>query len=191
MGTGIGAPPGFGGTAVSELAALTGLELTPSVDLFDALRHADGLLAVADALCRLWLVPAQLARDLRLLASGPIGGLGEVVLPALQPGSSIMPGKVNPVLPELVVQLGFELRGVAAVVSAAAAAGELELNVMEPAIAANLLPALARAGRTAELFAERCVAGLQWDDERIAAHLAGSLAERVERATTHGHDVVA
>ena len=188
IGTGIGAPPGFGEAAVAELARVSGLEVTVTTDRYDGLRHADGLLAVADALGRVWLVVSQLARDLRLLSSGPSGGIGELLLPALQPGSSIMPGKVNPVVPELVLQVGYELRGMAVAVGAAAGAGELELNVMEPAIAAALLPGLERAGRTAHLFADRCIAGLRWNEERVAANLRGSLAEAVERATVQGHD---
>ena len=143
---------------------------------------------MADGLGRVWLVVSQLARDLRLLSSGPSGGIGELLLPALQPGSSIMPGKVNPVIPELVLQVGYELGGMAVAVGAAAGAGELELNVMEPAIAAVLLPGLERAGRTARLFADRCIAGLRWNEERVAANLRGSLAEAVERATVEGHD---
>jgi aspartate ammonia-lyase len=179
VGTGLGAPPGFTAAAVEALAEGTGLALMASPDPFDALRHADPFVAVASALGRAWTVAAQFAADLRLLSSGPVGGLGEAVLTPVQEGSSIMRGKVNPVLPELVVQVGYELSGAHTVVDRAAAGGELELNVMEPAIAASLLPALAKAGRTAHLFADRCIDGLGWDETRIAANLAGSLAARV------------
>ena len=179
VGTGVGAPAGFSTLAVAALADVAGVEVVPSVDPFDALQHADPYLAVASELGRAWIVVSKLAADLRLLASGPRGGLGEVQLPAVQPGSSIMRGKVNPVIPELVLQVGYQLSGARTVVDAAVAAGELELNVMEPAIAANLLPALERAGRTARLFADRCLIGLEWDATRIAANLAGSLAGRV------------
>ncbi|MGL6278122.1 MAG: lyase family protein, partial [Gaiella sp.] len=188
VGTGIGAPDGFADTAVAELSEVSGLQVTCAPDRFDALQHVDGLLAVAGELNRAWLVVAKLAADLRLLSSGPRGGLGEARLPALQPGSSIMPGKVNPVLPELVLQLGYDLSGVATTVEAAARAGELELNVMEPVIAARLLPALDHAGRVAMQFAARCIDGLSWDEGRMAENLAGSLAVRVERAAQAGHD---
>ncbi len=180
VGTGIGAPDGFAQAAVTRLSEISGLAVEPSRDPFDALQHLDVYVSVAGELTRAWLVAAKLAGDLRLLASGPIGGLGEARLPAVQPGSSIMPGKVNPVIPELVLQVGYELAGSRAIVDAAAGGGELELNVMEPAIAAALLPALEKAGQTASLFATRCVDGLAWDAARLDAHLAGSLAERVE-----------
>ncbi len=182
VGTGLGAPDGYSSCAVGALAEATGLDVVASADRFDALQHADPYVAVASELGRAWLVVSKLAADLRLLSSGPLGGLAEVRLPALQAGSSIMAGKVNPVIPELVLQVGYELAGVRAVVGAAAASGELELNVMEPAIAASLLPALEKAGRAARLFADLCLAGLEWDERRIQANLAGSLEGHV------GHD---
>ena len=148
-------------------------------------------LAVASELGRVCLVASKLAADLRLLSSGPHGGLGEAVLPAVQAGSTIMPGKVNPVIPELVLQVGFEVEGARRVVDAAAGAGELELNVMEPAIAASLLPALEKVGRTAVVFAERCLDGLTWDEERMRANLGGSLAARVLDAQTSGYEAAA
>jgi aspartate ammonia-lyase len=188
VGTGIGAPDGFATAAVAALAEVTGLATTCAADRFDGLQHVDGLLAVASELNRAWLVAAKLAADLRLLASGPRGGIGEARLPDLQPGSSIMPGKVNPVLPELVLQVGYDLSGVVTTVEAAARAGELELNVMEPVIAARLLPALGTAARAAGVFAARCVDGLDWDDARLSSNLRGSLAQRVERAARDGHD---
>ena len=147
VGTGIGAPHGFREVAVRHLAERRpGVEATG--DLFDGLQHLDAYVAVASELGRACLVASKLAADLRLLSSGPHGGLGEAVLPAVQAGSTIMPGKVNPVIPELVLQVGFEVEGARRVVEHAAGAGELELNVMEPAIAASLLPALEKAGRT-------------------------------------------
>lgn len=188
VGTGIGAPSGYRSRAVAALAEVSGLEVTGTGDVFDGLQHLDGLLAVASELNRAWLVAAKLASDLRLLGSGPRGGIGEALLPAVQPGSSIMPGKVNPVIPELVLQVGYDLSGMATTVEAAARAGELELNVMEPVVAARLLPALDTAARAARAFATRCVDGLDWDDGRLAANLAGSLAERVERSAGGGHD---
>ena len=188
VGSGIGAPAGFADHAVATLADVVGLPLRPADDPFDALQNADPFLAVASELSRLWVVVSKLAADLRLQSSGPIGGIGEMALPAVQAGSSIMPGKVNPVIPELVLLVDFEVSGARAVVEQRARAGELELNVMETAIAASLLPALEKSGRCAALFAERCIAGLTWSEERIRANLAGSLGDRVLGATLSGHD---
>ena len=190
VGTGIGAPDGFREVAVRHLAARhPGVEAAD--DLFDGLQHLDAYVAVASELGRVCLVASKLAADLRLLSSGPHGGLGEAVLPAVQAGSTIMPGKVNPVIPELVLQVGFEVEGVRRVVDAAAGAGELELNVMEPAIAASLLPALEKVGRTAVVFAERCLNGLTWDEARMHANLGGSLATRVLDAQATGYEAAA
>lgn len=188
VGTGLGAPPGYRERAVALLAEEAGEPLEPSADPFDALAHADPYLAVAGALLRATLVAAKLAADLRFLASGPVGGIGEVELPAVQAGSSQMPGKVNPVLPELVLQVSYDVRGTVATVEAAVAAGELELNVMEPVIARRLLDSLDDVGRAARLLADRCVAGLRWRPEVLQKHLHGSLAAAVDEATRAGYD---
>jgi aspartate ammonia-lyase len=132
-------------------------------------------------------VMAKAAADLRFLASGAVG---EVRLPAVQVGSSIMPGKANPVIPELVMQVSYETRGMATVVEAAVAAGELELNAMEPVIARHLLGSLHDVGRVAEIFADRCIAGLEWSEPALRAHLAGSLAGVVESAAERGYSQV-
>jgi aspartate ammonia-lyase len=188
VGTGFGAPEGYRARAVALLADESGELLRPCEDPFDALAHLDPYLAVAHALERAVLAAAKLAADLRLLSSGPVGGIGEVELPAVQAGSSAMPGKVNPVVPELVLQVSYDVRGTVATVEAAVAAGELELNVMEPVLAYRLLDALDSAGACARLFADRCVAGLRWRADVVADHLRGSLAGRVERAATEGYD---
>jgi aspartate ammonia-lyase len=187
LGTGFGAPARYRERVVSLLAEEAGLPLTPSPDPFDALMHFDPYLAVAHALDRAMLVVSKLAADLRLLSSGPVGGLSEVRLPPLQAGSTAMPGKVNPVLPELVLQVGYDVRGTVATVEAAVGGGELELNVMEPVIARRLLESLDDAGRVAVLFADRCVAGLAWDAEAVAAHLAGSRADAMDHAAAEGY----
>ena len=134
------------------------------------------------------LTLAKIAADVRLLSSGPIGGIGEVRIPAVQVGSSLMPGKVNPVIPELVIQASFEIRGAAHVVELAVAAGELDLNVMEMVVARHVLGALVQLGEVASLFASRCLAGLEWDSAAVDRHLAGSRAAAVERALEGGHD---
>jgi aspartate ammonia-lyase len=184
VGTGIGAPAGYQQLAVRLLAEESGLPVSPAENLFDELANLDGYVDVAAQAVRVALVLAKIASDLRFWSSPPVG---EVCLPAVQVGSSIMPGKINPVIPELVMQVSFETRGMATIVEAAAAAGELELNVMEPVIARHLLAGLRELGRVAELFGERCVAGLEWQDDTLAAHLAGSRAEMVQLAAEEGY----
>jgi aspartate ammonia-lyase len=191
VGSGAGAPDGYRERAVAALGDETGLDLVPNEDAYDALSHLDPLLAVASALTRMMLVTAQAAQDLRFLSSGPIGGIGEVVLPAVQVGSSMMPGKMNPVIPEFVLQVGFEVRGARHIIEAAVAAGELELNVMEPVIAKHLLAALEEAGRAARCFADACVAGVEWNLETTSAHLRGSLMGAVALAADSGWEAAA
>jgi aspartate ammonia-lyase len=185
VGTGAGAPARYAELAVARLATRTRIELTPAPDLFDALAHLDPLLTVAQAAAAAAVTLAKIATDLRLLASGPVGGIGEISLPAVQLGSSIMPGKVNPVIPELVIQGSFEIRGAASVVESAAVTGELELNVMEPVVACHLLYALEVLDGMARLLAERCLSGLRWNETVVADHLAGSLEDVVGR---HGEE---
>jgi len=184
IGTGIGSPTGYRDLALTFLGDETGLQIRGSDDLFDALANLDGYVDVAAQLVRVSLVMAKTAADLRFLASGPVG---EVRLPAVQVGSSIMPGKSNPVIPELVMQVSYETRGMATVVETAVAAGELELNAMEPVIARHLLASLHDVGRVAQIFAHRCIAGLEWNEETLQAHLAGSLAGVVESAAELGY----
>jgi aspartate ammonia-lyase len=188
LGTGFGAGTAYRELVIHALSDETAMLMKPSANPFDALSHCDPLLAVASALTRVVLVIAQTAQDLRMLCSGPTGGLGEVLLPSVQVGSSAMPGKVNPVIPELVLQVAFEVRGARQTIEAAVAAGEFELNVMEPVIAKHLLTSMRDAGRMARLFADRCVAGLSWDEARVHANLAGSYADAMVLAATAGYD---
>ena len=187
IGTGAGAPHGYKRLAVAYLAEETALSLEAADDPFDALAHLDPLLAVASALTRVMLVLGKIAADLRLLASGPIGGVDEVSLPAVQVGSSLVPGKVNPVIPELVIQVSYEVRGATHAIEAAVADGELKLNVMEPVVAVHLLASLVKAGRVAEIFATRCLAGLRWNQSTVTEHLAGSTAKTIELAARSGY----
>ncbi|KAB8164508.1 aspartate ammonia-lyase [Streptomyces sp. 3MP-14] len=188
VGSGVGAPAGFTAAALARLAALTGRDVIPADDFFDALAHLDPYAAIADACARTGEVMAKIAGDLRLLSSGPVGGLGEVTLPARQAGSSIMPGKVNPVIPELVMQLGYRVRGAASTVHLAVAAGELELNIMEPVILDALVTALGDVADAADTFAVGCVDGLRWNEEALARNLRGSLQGLVETAGSEGYE---
>jgi aspartate ammonia-lyase len=188
VGTGIGASDAYRGSVIELLAEETGLPVRPSENLFDALAHNDVYLNVAAQLLRVSTVVARIASDIRLLASPPYG---ELRLPAVQVGSSIMPGKINPVMPELVLQSHMQVQGVLTVVAAAVSAGELELNVMEPVIARHLLGGMRELGAAIELFAERCIVGLEWDLGAVASHLAGSRADAVLRAADEGYDSIA
>jgi aspartate ammonia-lyase len=178
VGTGVGAPPGYRALAVERLAARSARAVD---DPFDALAHLDPLLTLAAAAATAAITSAKIASDLRLLASGPLGGIAEVRLPDVQVGSSIMPGKSNPVIAEHVIQASFEIRGAMHVVESAVAAGELDLNVMEPVIARHLLEALEQLATVSDTFASRCLAGLEWDRASVERHLQGSRLADVER----------
>jgi aspartate ammonia-lyase len=189
VGTGLGTPDGYRDLVVAKLARRSGEALRPCEDLFDALAHLDVFLTAAASAATASMTLAKIAADLRLLASGPVGGIAEIRLPAVQVGSSIMPGKVNPVIPEHVMQVSFEIRGALHVVEMAVAAGELDLNVMEPVIARHLLEALERLALICDLFVSRCLNGLEWDAPTVQLHLRGSLQPAVEQAAKAGHDV--
>jgi aspartate ammonia-lyase len=191
VGTGFGAPTGYSSLAIEALSRLTEVDLVESENPMSSLQSLDPFVAVAQALTRLMTTTAKIAQDLRFLSSGPVGGIGEVVLPAVQAGSSAMPGKVNPVIPELIIQVSFQTRGSQAAVEAAGAAGELELNVMEPTVAAHLLPTLDTCASAAIVFTQRCIEQLSWRLPTLTRHLDGSLAAAVEVAHKHGYETSA
>lgn len=188
IGTGVGAPDGYQELAIGELASLTGRDLRPAVDPFDALAHLDPYAAVAAAGARTGLTMAKVAADVRLLSSGPAGGFGDLNIPAVQAGSSIMPAKVNPAIPEYVMQLSYRIRGTAHTVEFAVAAGELELNVMEPVIIDALITIFGDLAAAATCFARRCVTGISWDGHRREENLAAALDSWVTLAATRGYD---
>ncbi len=188
VGTGLGAPEGYSQLAVDYLSEVSGQQLALSPDFFDSMAHLDPYSAVGSACARAAMVLAKISADFRLLSSGPRGGLGELALPALQKGSSIMPGKVNPVIPELVMQLSFRIRGAAATVDLAVAAGELELNVMEPVILDALSSALKDLTDAARSLGDKCVAGMTWNSDALQRNLAGSRDLDVRVAAEAGYD---
>jgi aspartate ammonia-lyase len=188
VGTGAGAPEGYRDRVIVYLSEEAGVQVEPAGDYHDSLANLDPLLAVAAALEQAMLVVAKVAQDLRFLYSGPMGGVGEIELPAVQAGSSMMPGKANPVLPEFVIQTSYEVRGARHTIECAVAAGELELNVMEPVIAKSLLGALSDAGQAARLFADLCISGVEWNLAVTERHLAGSMLGAVSAAATAGWD---
>ncbi len=174
VGTGLNAHPRFPRLVVRRLTSLTGLKLRVANDLRAAMQSQLPIAAVSGALRNLALELIRVANDLRLLASGPTTGLNEITLPALQPGSSIMPGKVNPVMPELLDMVAFQVIGCDAVVALAAQAGQLELNVMMPAMAWNLLHAIEILKNTCGVVARRCVLGIQANRQVCERYAYGS-----------------
>lgn len=166
VGTGLNAHPQFPRLVVQNLSKLTGLKLSVAEDLRAAMQSQLPLATVSGSLRNLALELIRIANDLRLLSSGPYTGLGEIVLPALQPGSSIMPGKVNPVMGELLDMVAFQVVGCDTVVALAVQAGQLELNVMMPAMAWNVLHAIEILKNTCRVVARRCVLGIAANREK-------------------------
>ncbi|MEV6555601.1 class II fumarate hydratase [Nocardia sp. NPDC051756] len=161
VGTGLNAPDGFGGKVVAELVRSTGLDaLREAEDHFEAQAARDGLVEASGAVRTVAVSLTKIANDIRWMGSGPLTGLGELQLPDLQPGSSIMPGKVNPVLPEAVTQVAAQVIGNDAAVTFGGANGAFELNVYIPVMARNLLESIRLLANVSRLFADRCVRGL-------------------------------
>jgi len=188
VGTGIGAPEGFTDRCVQELRRLTSRNVTVSVDFFDTLAHLDPYSAIADASSRAAITIAKIAADIRLRSSGPRGGRAEVTLPKLQAGSSIMPGKVNPVVPEYAMQLSYRIRGKAYTVACAVAAGELELNVMEPVIVDSLIDIFEDLENAAHAMATLCVSGIEWNGVRRQESLNHAVDRWIDFAAASGYD---
>jgi aspartate ammonia-lyase len=170
-GTGANTHPRYERIAVAELRAMTKLPLKPAKDQFEALQSCRALVAVSSGLKELALELVRIANDLRLLSSGPTTGLAEVRLPAVQPGSSIMPGKVNPVMAECLDMVGFQVVGNDLAVSMAAQAGQLELNVMTPVIMYNVLWSIQLLTNYLPVFRKKCVEGIRVDKKRCTAYL--------------------
>src|SRR5579875_1030747 len=176
VGTGINTPPGFAARVIERLASQLQLPLTEARNHFEAQGARDALVETSGMLRVVAVSLYKIANDLRLMASGPRTGLAEIHLPDLQPGSSIMPGKVNPVIPEAVCQVAAQVIGNDATVAFGGAAGTLELNVMLPVIARNLLESIRLLSNVARLFADRCVAGITADVERCRRYAESSPA---------------
>lgn len=178
VGTGLNAHPSFSRLVVARLARLTGLKLRVAPDLRAAMQSQFPLASLSGALRNLALELIRIGNDLRLLTSGPLTGLGEIVLPALQPGSSIMPGKVNPVMAELLDMVAFQVVGCDTAVALAVQAGQLELNVMMPAMIWNVAHSLEILKNTCRAVARRCVLGIRANREICEryAHRTPSIA---------------
>ncbi len=174
VGTGINAPPGFAAQVIAMLADELDLPLSEAVNHFEAAGARDALVAASGALRVVAVSMYKIANDLRWMASGPRAGLAEISLPELQPGSSIMPGKVNPVVCEAVCQVTAQVIGNDATVAFGGAAGNFELNVMLPVIARNLLESTRLLAGVAPLLADRCVAGIRANTERLRRYAESS-----------------
>jgi fumarate hydratase class II len=171
VGTGINAHPQFAAAFARELARATGIGFEPSANFFESLSAQDTAVELSGQLKVVAVSIMKIANDLRWMNSGPLAGLGEIALPALQPGSSIMPGKVNPVIPEAAAMVAAQVIGNDASITIAGQSGNFQLNVMLPLIAYNLLESLRLLANVARLLADRAIAGFEVKRERLAEAL--------------------
>jgi aspartate ammonia-lyase len=174
IGTGINTNPDYQAAAVAELRAITGLPLVSAGNLIEACWDTGAFVLFSGMLERTATKLSKICNDLRLLSSGPRGGLNEINLPALQPGSSIMPGKVNPVVPEVVNQVAFQIIGYDLSITLASEAGQLQLNVMEPVVAYNLPHSLELSTKAVDVLRTKCVVGITANAETCRKHLEAS-----------------
>ncbi|MDD1665530.1 MAG: aspartate ammonia-lyase [Methanomicrobiales archaeon] len=170
-GTGANSPQGFRDAVIHHLSLLTGLNLYPARDSLEALQSRSQMAAFSGALRELGLELIRVANDLRLMGSGPTSGLDEIVLPAVQPGSSIMPGKVNPVMAECLDMVAFQIIGNDAALALAVQAGQLELNVMTPLMTHTILDSLGMLNRYLPAFTARCIDGIQANELRLMSFI--------------------
>jgi len=176
VGTGLNSHPRYRELVVEHLSTETGLDLKISLDPFESMQSMRPVTALSSSLRDLATDLIRIANDIRLLSSGPTTGLGEIKLPAVQPGSSIMPGKVNPVMAEMLNMVCFEVLGNDSTISFAAQAGQLELNVMMPVISYKLLFSIEILTNAIRAFSDRCVGGIEADRERCLDYVERSIA---------------
>jgi len=188
IGTGINADPRYPRLAVEELRGISGLDFVLADDLVEATPDTGAFVMFSGVLKRVAVKLSKLCNDLRLLSSGPRCGLGEIALPAMQPGSSIMPGKVNPVIPEVVNQVAFQVIGNDLAITLAAEAGQLQLNVMEPLIAYNLFQSLDMLTAAVRTLASRCVTGIAANVDRCRALVEASIGIATALVPALGYD---
>jgi fumarate hydratase class II len=174
VGTGINTPPGFAGEVIDELGRDTGLAFTEARNHFEAQGGQDALVELSGQLRTIAAGLTKICNDLRWMSSGPTTGLAEIHLPDLQPGSSIMPGKVNPVLPEATLMVCAQVIGNDTTVTVAGASGSFELNVMMPVLARNLLESIRLLAHATRLLADRCVAGITANADRMRTYAESS-----------------
>jgi fumarate hydratase, class II len=191
VGTGLNAHPEFGARTIAEIDTVTGIPFRPAENRFEAMGAQDPLVSVSGALKTMAASLIKICHDLRLLSSGPRCGIGEIDLPSLQPGSSIMPGKVNPVILEIGIQAGAQVIGNDVVVTLGGSLGVLELNVMLPVMARNLLESIVLLSAASRLLAERCVSGITPNRKRCEELIEQSLAMVTPLAVKIGYNQAA
>src|SRR4051795_11211401 len=187
-GTGLNTHPKFAANVRKDLARSSKLKIHPPADPFEAQANRDALVELSGALKVLAVSLTKIANDLALMGSGPRAGIGEIFLPELQKGSSIMPGKVNPVIPEVVLQVGAQVIGNDTAITVAGTQGNFELNVRVPLIARNLLDQIKLLSSTARLFAEKCVEGIEVNREMTDRHAESTLASATALNPHIGYD---
>jgi len=188
VGTGLNAPAGFAAAIIARIAKRTGLELVEAPNHFEAQGGRDACVEASGALRTVAVSLMKIANDLRWLGSGPRAGLAEIQLPALQPGSSIMPGKVNPVIPEMCRQVAAQVMGNDLTVSIGGALGDFELNVMIPVITTNLLESITILSSACTLLAERCIDGIVANEARCRSDAERNLQVGAALNTMIGYD---
>jgi len=191
VGTGLNCPPEFPARAIAHLNTVLGTDFVEARNHIEANAARDALVAVSGTLKTIAVSLHKIANDVRWLSSGPRNGLGELRLPAVQPGSSIMPGKINPVIPEALIMVCAQVIGYDTAITLGGLGGYFELNLMMPLIAYNLLDAIRLLSNSARVFAERCIAGLEADVARCNESVARNLALATALAPVIGYDKAA
>ena len=176
VGSGLNAHPQFAGKVIGRITEKTGVSFKEALNHFEAQAARDAAVETSGVLKTIATSLVKIANDIRWLASGPRCGIGEINIPALQPGSSIMPGKVNPVIPEAVIQVAAQVAGNDLTVMLGGQSGIFELNVMLPVIAYNLLQSIALLTSSVDVFAEKCIKGITANRDTCAAGVEKSLA---------------
>jgi aspartate ammonia-lyase len=175
IGTGLNAHPDYARLVTAKLQELSGVPVVGAGNLVEATQDTGAYVQLSGVLKRIAVKLSKICNDLRLLSSGPRAGFGEINLPAMAPGSSIMPGKVNPIIPEVVNQVAFEVIGNDITITMAAEAGQLELNAFEPVIAFNLFRSLDMLGRACRTLADKCIDGITANQEHMRSQVENSI----------------
>ncbi len=191
LGTGINTHPDFAEAAIKEISEFTGIQFKQAENLFEGIASKDTVVAFSGCLNSLAVSLMKISNDLRLMSSGPRCGIQEITLPPLQPGSSIMPGKVNPVIPESVAQVSAQVMGMHSSITIAGSSGLLDLNVMMPLIAYNLITSIQLLTNASEHLADKCVTGIKANEDRCSQLVEWSMAIVTPLAAKIGYDKAA
>jgi fumarate hydratase class II len=191
VGTGINTHPEFPSRTIKKISQMTEVAFREAANHFEAQAAKDAVVQVSGSLKTLAVSLTKIANDLRWLSSGPRCGIGEIGLPDTQPGSSIMPGKVNPVMCESVLQVAADVIGCNATITLCGQAGNFELNVMMPVMALRLLEAIEFSANVVKAFTDKCIAGIEANEERCKSMVEQSLAMATALAPVIGHDAAA